>query len=78
MEEEKMTASDPVLDRRIYRICRTAMPLLVEIGRQEGLDCIFGLILPENHSMLQLAKKVGFTVSFDFLETVNRADLKLC
>jgi hypothetical protein len=23
--EEKMTASDPVLNRRLYRICRTAM-----------------------------------------------------
>ena len=54
------------------------LQLLVDIGRQEGLECIFGLILPENYGMLQLAKKVGFTVTFDRLETVNRADLKLC
>ena len=53
------------------------LQLLVDIGRQEGLERIFGLILPENHSMLQLAKKVGFTVTFDLLETVNRAELKL-
>jgi len=35
------------------------------------------LILPENYSMLQLAKKVRFTVTFDRLETVNQAELKL-
>jgi acetyltransferase len=53
------------------------LQLLVNIGRQEGLECIFMLILPENYSMLQVAKKVGFTVTFDRLETVNRAELKL-
>ena len=53
------------------------LQLLVDIGRQEGLERIFGLILPENYSMLHLAKKVGFTVTFDHLETVNRAELKL-
>jgi hypothetical protein len=51
--------------------------LLVDIGRQEGLERIFGLILPENYNMLQIAKKVGFTVTFDHLETVKRAELKL-
>jgi len=53
------------------------LQLLVEIGRQEGLERIFMLILPENYSMLQLAKRVGFTVAFDRLETVNQAELKL-
>jgi acetyltransferase len=53
------------------------LQLLVGIGRHEGLERIFGYILPENHGMLQLAKKVGFTVTFDLLETVNRAELKL-
>jgi len=53
------------------------LQLLVDIGRQEGLERIFGLILPENYNMLQLAKKVGFSVTFDRLETVNRAELKL-
>jgi hypothetical protein len=51
--------------------------LLVDIGRQEGLERIFGLILPENYNMRQLAKKVGFAVTFDHLETVKRAELKL-
>jgi acetyltransferase len=38
------------------------LQLLVDIGRQEGLQRIFGLILPENYSMLQIAKKVGFLI----------------
>ena len=53
------------------------LQLLVDIGRQEGLERIFGLILPENYNMLQLAKKVGFSMTFDLLETVKRAELKL-
>jgi acetyltransferase len=53
------------------------LQLLVDIGRQEGLERIFGYILPDNYSMLQLAKKVGFTVTFDRLETVMWAELKL-
>jgi acetyltransferase len=53
------------------------LQLLVDIGRQEGLERIFGLILPENYGMLQIAKKVGFTVTFDSVETVMRGELKL-
>jgi len=53
------------------------LQLLVDIGRQEGLQRIFGLILPENFNMLQIAKKVGFTLTFDRPETVMRAELKL-
>jgi len=53
------------------------LQLLVDIGRQEGLERFVGYILPDNYSMLRIAKKVGFTVTFDHLETVNRAELKL-
>ena len=53
------------------------LQLLVDIGRQEGLERIFGYILPENHIMLQIARKAGFTVTFDRLETVMWAELKL-
>jgi len=31
----------------------------VDIGRQEGLERIFGYILPDNYSMLHIVKKVG-------------------
>jgi acetyltransferase len=53
------------------------LQLLVDIGRQEGLERIVGYILPDNYSMLRIAKKAGFTVTFNHLETVNRAELKL-
>ena len=53
------------------------LQLLIDIGRQEGLERIFGLVLPENYNMLHIAKKVGFTVTFDRPETVMRAELKL-
>jgi len=53
------------------------LQLLVDTGRQEGLERICGYILPENYSMLEIAKKVGFTVTFDRLETVMWAELKL-
>lgn len=53
------------------------LQLLVDIGRQEGFERIFGEILPENYGMLRVSKKVGFTVSFDRSEDVMRAEMKL-
>ena len=35
------------------------LQLLVDNSRQEGLERIFGYILPDNYSMLHIAKKVG-------------------
>jgi acetyltransferase len=51
--------------------------LLVDIGLQEGAEVIFGHILPENYGMQQVSKKVGFTVRFDRLTDVMRAEMKL-
>ena len=34
------------------------LQLLVDIGRQEGLERIFGHILPENYSMLHVPRKL--------------------
>ena len=51
------------------------LQLLVDNSRQEGLERIFGYILPDNYSILHIAKKVGFTVTFDRLETVMWAKL---
>jgi acetyltransferase len=53
------------------------LQLLVNIGRKEGAECIFGQILPENYGMQQASKKVGFTVSFDRVGEVMRAEMKL-
>ena len=51
--------------------------LLVNIGREEGVERIFGQILPENHGMQQVSKKVGFTLSFDRMNDAMRAEIKL-
>jgi acetyltransferase len=53
------------------------LQLLVNIGRQEGVERIFAQILPENSGMQRVSKKVGFTVSFDRLGEVMRAEMKL-
>ena len=53
------------------------LQLLVDIGRQESLERIVGYILPDNYGMLHVAKKVGFTVTFNRLDTVMWAELKL-
>lgn len=53
------------------------LQLLVNIGREEGAECIFGQILPENYGMQRVSKKVGFTVSFDRVSEVMRAEMKL-
>jgi acetyltransferase len=53
------------------------LQLLVNIGRQEGVERIFGQILPENHNMHRVSKKVGFTVSFDRENEVARAEIRL-
>jgi acetyltransferase len=37
--------------------------LLVNIGRKEGVELIFGLILPDNYGMQRVSKKVAFTLS---------------
>ena len=50
---------------------------LVEIGRQEGIERIFGYILPENYPMQHVAKKVGFQVDYDRFNYAMRAELKL-
>ena len=50
---------------------------LVEIGRQEGIELIFGYILPENYVMQRVAKKVGFQVDYDRFNYAMRAELRL-
>ena len=50
---------------------------LVEIGRHEGVECIFGYILPENYPMQHVAKKCGFQVDYDRFNYAMRAELRL-
>jgi acetyltransferase len=53
------------------------LQLLVGIGRQEGVERIFGQILPENYGMQRASKKAGFTVSFDRENDVMLAEIRL-
>jgi acetyltransferase len=38
---------------------------LIEVGRAEKLDRIVGQILPENHAMQHICKKIGFSVNYN-------------
>jgi acetyltransferase len=53
------------------------LQLLVNIGQQEGIERIFGQILPDNYGMQRVSKKVGFTVRFDRETDVMRAEINL-
>jgi acetyltransferase len=53
------------------------LQLLVNIGQQEGIERIFGQILPDNYGMQRVSKKVGFTVSFDRETEAMRAEIRL-
>ena len=44
---------------------------------QEGIDVIFGHILPENYGMQRVCKRLGFTVNYDRFEEVMKAEITL-
>lgn len=50
---------------------------LVAVGREEKLDCISADILPDNHLMQALARKVGFQVACDLASGECRAEMRL-
>jgi acetyltransferase len=53
------------------------LQLLVDVGRKEGIERIFGQILANNCGMQRVSKKVGFTVSFDCENDLMRAEIEL-
>lgn len=53
------------------------LKLLIEIGRKEGIELIFGHILPENYTMQRVCKNLGFNVHYDRLTEVMKAVIKL-
>jgi acetyltransferase len=53
------------------------LKLLLEIGRQEGVEHIIGQILPDNYAMQGICKKLGFAMSYDNLPEVVEATIKL-
>ena len=53
------------------------LKLLIEIGRKEGIELIFGHILPENYTMQRVCKNLGFNVHYDRFTEVMKAVIKL-
>jgi len=53
------------------------LKLLLDIGRQEGLERVFGHILPENYGMQKVCRKLGFALKYDDFEGDIRAEIKL-
>jgi acetyltransferase len=50
---------------------------LVQIGRAERLDRIVGQMLPDNHPMINVSRRVGFTVKYEEKNGVCAAELVL-
>ncbi len=50
---------------------------LLKVAKQQGVEKIWGLVLPENTQMLRLAKKFGFGVRFDREEGAYRLHINL-
>jgi acetyltransferase len=53
------------------------MKLLLDIGRQEGLENIIGQILPDNQAMQRICKKLGFVLRYDDFAGLVEAKIKL-
>jgi acetyltransferase len=53
------------------------LKLLLEIGRREGMEIIFGHILPENYTMQKVCKSLGFNVNYDSYSEVMKAVIRL-
>jgi acetyltransferase len=53
------------------------LKLLIDIGRKEGIELIVGYILPENYTMQQVCKNLGFNVHYDRFTEVMKAVIKL-
>jgi acetyltransferase len=59
-------------------IGRMMMAQIIAYGRRQGLKSIFGLVLAENHGMLNLSRALGFTAKTDFEDpTIVRVELSL-
>jgi acetyltransferase len=52
------------------------LKLLLEIGRKEGIETIFGHILPENYTMQRVCKSLGFSVNYDSFSGVMKAVIR--
>jgi acetyltransferase len=53
------------------------LKLLIQIGRKEGIELIFGYILPENYTMQRVCKNLGFNLHYDRFAEVMKAVIKV-
>jgi acetyltransferase len=53
------------------------LKLLLDIGRQEGLERIIGHILPDNYGMQRVCKKLGFALNYDNFADDMKAEITL-
>jgi len=53
------------------------LKLLLEIGRQEGVEHVIGQMLPDNYGMQRICKKLGFDMSYDRFAEIVEATIKL-
>jgi acetyltransferase len=49
--------------------------MLIEVGKEKGVESIYGIILPDNRQMIGLCEKLGFSIRKDRDNVV--AELKL-
>ncbi len=52
------------------------MDMIIGIAEERGLEHIYGIILPENESMLRICKKMGFAIKKTAEESIATLNLK--
>ncbi len=50
---------------------------LLKVAKQQGVESLWGIVLPENTGMLRLGKKIGFQARFDREEGAYRLNIDL-
>ncbi|MGA8351262.1 MAG: GNAT family N-acetyltransferase, partial [Isosphaeraceae bacterium] len=50
---------------------------LLQVGRDENIDRIFGDILPENAEMQRICEKLGFKMTHNVKKSLIRAEIEL-
>ena len=50
---------------------------LIQVGRDENIDRIFGDILPQNVEMQRICEKLGFKMTHNVKESLIRAEIEL-
>lgn len=57
---------------RTFGIATLLIKALMRFAQAHGFRELSGVVLPENHAMLALARSLGFTIDYDAAEHVMR------